>query len=363
MKNYRILLTLVICLFGSGIVASQTAYETRRLEKSFHVTDEMRLEVTNKYGKVHLTPSQVDSISIHIEVEANAPNSAKLRKLIEGVSFDLTSTDYVVIAKSNFNRGPVNFLESIRSITNNLISSESRLEINYYITAPSYVDISIDNRYGDIFIENMDNDFNVRLSNGSLRAEDLFGETSFNLDFFDAIFNSVRKARINALYGDLNIKTAGEIDLTSVASRIEIATVRDMQCKSKRDKYFIKEISSVDGESYFSDFSFEIVDNEVNLLTKYGSITIDRLGETVSLASIESTYTNVYINAGVAAACNFDIRLSNCLINFPENWALDKRILSEERNEFLYSGSKGEGDPKTKIILDMTRGRLILDEK
>ena len=136
-----------------------------------------------------------------------------------------------------------------------------------------------------------------------------------------------------------------------------------MHCKSKRDRYFIKEISSVHGESYFSDFSFEIVDNEIDLLTRYGSITIDKLGGTVSLASIESSYTNVYINAGVTATFNFEIRLANCPISFPEKWPLDKRILSEERNEFLYFGSKGAEDSKSRIILGMTRGRLTLDEK
>lgn len=342
-------------------VSGQQASETRILNRSFPVKGEMSLEVTNKYGKVHLAPASVDSVSIRIEMIANASSTSKLRKLIDGVSFELNSTNYFIIAETRFGKGPANLFESIRSITNNLLSSESRLEINYYIEVPSMVKVKVDNRYGDVYIESMDCDLNISMSNGNLKGEELTGDNYFELDFFDATINSLASARLNLGYGEISIIKATDLNISSSSSRIDIAGVTSLSCNSKRDKYFIDEIESIAGESYFTDFNIGTLATSASLGTKYGSFNLTRLMPHFELFSLSSDFTSVTVNTDRESSFNIDIKVVNCPTSMPAEWDIEEKIISEERKEYLYFGKKGSSGNNSQMKLSLSRGRLVLN--
>ncbi len=45
-------------------------------------------------------------------------------------------------------------LESFKGLTDKIIDYDSRVQITYFINAPDYVDINIDNQFGDVSMEN-----------------------------------------------------------------------------------------------------------------------------------------------------------------------------------------------------------------
>ncbi len=361
--KYSILILILSGLLNSICLEGQGQTETRSLRRSFAVNEKMSLEITNKYGKVHVSPATNDSVVIRIEMEASAASHQKLRKLVDGISFDFSSTNYFVIAKTNFINGPANIIESLRSITNNLISSDSRIEINYFIDAPPYVKIKIDNRYGDIFIESMDNDFDVKLSNGSITCDDLPGISTFNLDFYDATFNTLGKSAITATYGDMNIGSADVISFNTTASRIDMDRCGEMKLLSKRDRLKLKECGGVNGESYFSDFTFDNLDGDLNLTAKYGTINIDEIGNNVQLINLESSFTSLYTDIMPGNSFNIDAKLHNCPVTYPGDWDLEEEYINTEKNESLLTGHIGNRETDSRIILDSTRGKIVFMNK
>jgi len=341
---------------------AQSVSESRTLEKTFVVNEEMTLDVTNKYGKIHLSKSNSDSVFIRIEMNASASKSSKLRKLIDGVSFDLTSTNHFVIAETRFNKGPINLIEGIRSLTNNIISSESKLDIDYYIYAPSYMNIKIDNRYGDVYIESTEADINVKIINGDLKAEDLWGNSSFDLSFCNATISSLIKARMEISYGDLYLSSAESLNLYSTSSKIDIADIEELVSESKRDKYFIKGLTSLEGNSYFTDYNIDVLREKVNMTTRYGNINIEMIPSTFNIISLESSFTGVFLNVKPDASFKFDAKLSNCNSSIPENWVVEEEALNVEKNEYLYFGDIGPGETTGRVVLKLIRGKLIFDQ-
>ncbi len=91
----------------------------------------------------------------------------------------------LVRAKTEFKPevGPVMLFESFKGITSELISYDSHVEINYYVSVPEYINLRIDNKYGDIYMESISGDCYVILSNGSLKANSLEGEATIELAF------------------------------------------------------------------------------------------------------------------------------------------------------------------------------------
>ena len=364
MKYNSWLFLIMVCLLGiAPKTVAQPFSESRTYQKSFSVNPEMNLDIKNKYGRVHIAESNNDTLYIEVEITATASRSSRLKKLMDGISIDLNSTNYLVIAETEFNRGNINLIEGIRSFTNNLISSDSKLEIDYYIEAPSYIDINIDNRYGDIFLESINADLNIKLLNGALKAEDLWGENRFDLNFCIASFTSLKRSEITLAYSELQIDRADKISITSSSSKINIKEVESLKCDSRRDRFFITGLSKIEGTSYFTDFNIDIVREDLNLNTRYGTINVDYIPSAFNFISVESAYTGVHLYFDITASFNFDAKLSNCLTEIPVHWILEEKALDKENKDYLYFGNIGEKKPTGQTVLKLTRGKLILDQK
>lgn len=363
--NYKLTILAALCclLLVPARLKGQSASESRTLEKSFAVKGEMSLEVTNKYGKVHLSHTSADSVNITIEMNATASNQQKLRKLIDGVEFELNATNYFIIAETKFLKGPANLFESIRSITNNLISSESRLEINYYIEVPDNIDVKVDNRYGDVYIESLACDLNIKMNNGNLKAEELSGNNFFDLNFFDATINSVVKSRFKLSYGEIKIVEAADLNITSSSSKIQIDKSDILRVNSKRDKYFIEEIAELEGESYFTEYSIENLNHSADITTKYGSMKVLSLKPGFDLFSLDSDYTSIDLTTTEGSSFNIDIKSINCPVYLPSSWKIEEKVISEERKEYLYFGSSGDNRSLSQMKINSIRGKLVISQK
>jgi hypothetical protein len=108
-----------------------------------------------------------------------------------------------------------------------------------------------------------------------------------NFTFCDAKINTVNDATIDASFSELTIDESKNLIVNSVSSRFDLKKTGKINAKSRRDKYFIGSVESISGDSYFSDYSIDILSKEINLLPKYGSINVDLIEETVELISIK----------------------------------------------------------------------------
>jgi hypothetical protein len=357
--RYKYLLFLLATVLSAmhTNAGAQNVTESRTLQKSFEAREGMSLDITNKYGKVHLSPSKNDSVYIRIELNASASNKQKLRKLVDGVSFNLAASNHYIIAETKFSSGPANLIESIRTLTNNLISSGSRLVVDYYVAAPEFMVINLDNRYGDIYIESTDADLNISASNGVIKGEDLWGNNKFDLNFCNISIGSVKQAQVKISYGELNIERGDMVDIRSSSSKIELGDIESLVSDSRRDRFFIKKVSSIEGSAYFTDYTIDLLSEKLNLNTRYGKLRVEQIPYIFKLISVESTYTDIYLTADNETAFELDARLTSCYSSIPEEWVIEETTLSAERDEYLYSGQVGSS-PKSKIILKMTRGNL-----
>lgn len=356
--KYSLILLVAVLFTTNSLIVAQNVTESRTLQKSFEAKEGMSLDLTNKYGKVHLSPSENDSVYIRIELNASASNNSRLRKMIDGVSFNLAASNHYIIAETKFSRGPVNLIESIRTLTNNLISAGSKLVVDYYVAVPQFMEVNLDNRYGDIYIESTSADLHVSASNGVIKGEDLWGNNTFDLNFCNISIGSVMQTRVTISYGELNIERGDNLDIQSASSKIELGDIEYIKTDSKRDKFFIKKATTIEGSGYFTDYNIDLLREKLNLNTRYGNLIVNQIPYTFDLISVESTYTDIRLTADEETAFELDARLTNCFSTIPEEWVIEETILSSERNEYLYAGHVGNSSSSSKIILKLTRGNL-----
>jgi len=359
--NYKTIITinLISLLFSS--LSAQSDTEMRSFMKTVPVGKETTLEISNKYGTIHITSWNKDSAYIRGEVKAFAPNQTKLKKMFEGITVNITETKYLVRAQTDFTQNINMLFESFKGMTSKLISYDSRVEINYYINIPEYLNLKIENKYGDVYMEDNTGDISILVSNGSFKANSLGKGSSITMAFCEATINSITSGKIDASFSEISIGETGDISINSISSKYDIKKAGMIRFESRRDKFFIENIETLQGTSYFTDYKVNNLKKELNLKTKYGSVNADFVEKGFEAININSAYSDISLGFDQGSSYNLDIRHINAFLVLPDkDVQTERKALNEEKKEYMTYGTVGRNPGTTKVKIDATHGNIYL---
>ncbi|HRT88588.1 MAG TPA: DUF4097 family beta strand repeat-containing protein [Bacteroidales bacterium] len=354
--------TAVLFYFlAAGIVTASAQFTQKRiLERTEPAGRETTLEINNKYGKIEITLWNRDSVYIRTEIEAYAPSQSRTDKMLSGISIDFSSSKYLFKAKTSFDQSPGMILESFKGMTSKVINYDSRIEVNYYVKIPDYISIRLDNRYGDVFMENLKGNLFLNLSNGSFKAGNIEGSCELNLDFANATLNEAGTCRIDGSFSELTIKESGAMNINSISSRYETGKVSELTIESRRDKIFTGTVDVFRGNSYFSQIRIDRLTGEADINPKYGNLTITDIDNMFRRIKINSGYNDIYLTFDRSASYNFYLRHTNTFVSLPNEATTEKKPVSEEKKEYITTGTIGRSPGKRQVDIEATRGTISL---
>jgi hypothetical protein len=359
--NYKIIISASLAFLISNSLSAQRESETRSYVKTVEVSKETTLEVSNKYGTIQITPWDKDSAYIRAEVKAYAKDQSKLRKMFDGISVNITDSKYLVRARTEFTSNINTLFESFKGMTSKIISYDSHIEINYYINIPEYLNLKIENKYGDVYMEDNTGEFKISISNGSFKANSLGKNSSITMVFCDAKINSIISGNIDASFSEVSIGETEDLLLNSISSKYDIKKAGFIRGESKRDKFFIESIGSLHGNAYFTDYTLNEVTKELNLSTRYGSVSTDIIDNDFESVNITSSYSDISLKFDPGSSYNLDIRHINAFLVLPDkNTKTEEKEINEDKREYVTYGTVGRNPGKAKVKIDATRGNIYL---
>lgn len=290
----------ILLLLPAGLGA-QTFSERETITRSFKVRPQTTIEVNNKYGKIHVITWKKDSVKFEIDLNLSSNNLSRLNKIKSGIDFDFTSSNYYITAITDFGNSGNQLFAELRNLSDALIPGKNTIEVNYRIYSPESVNLSLINKFGDIYIDDLRGEINISLSNGDMKINSISGEAQIQLNFGNAIINHLTDAKLDVSYSDLNIKQAEKINLISKSSTLNIDDVDLLKLDSRRDKYFVTRVHTIQGSSDFSQIWIENFRCSANLNMKFGNLTMDRIGHELCDIDLLSDYTDIslYLEDGV----------------------------------------------------------------
>lgn len=357
--NFKKQLLGLILLAGTMSVSGQQFSDTKTLRKSFIVGENAVVEVTNKYGDVHITHSPGNEVTVRAEITASSNTSDKIRKMMSDVEVSMTMAGETVMVQTSFAKGITPLFESLKGLTKNLINFESKLKIDYYIECPSRTSLRITNSYGDVYIGDEVPNLTLRLSNGSLDAGTVRNAGLMELTFCKANVRSIDKGKLTLSFSELRTKETGEISLSSVSSKVWVDNGRKIDIDSKRDDLSLGEISAITGVSYFSDIRVAGLAEEISLSMKYGNFSCEDVNDRFSLIDIKSSYTDVDLVMSERASYNMEVRHSNAFVSLPGIKPDPQEIeISADEKIYLTTARFGASPDRSRIRIDATRGEI-----
>jgi hypothetical protein len=359
--NYKINISIILILLISSSLSAQNDFETHTFIKTVPVSTETFLEVSNKYGTIQITPWKKDSACIRAEVKAYAKDPSKIRKMFDGVKVNFTDTKYLVKAQTDFSSNINMLFESFKGMTSKIISYDSHVEINYYISIPEYLNLKIENKYGDVYMEDNSGEFAISISNGSFKANSLGKKSSVNMVFCDAKINSIASGKIDASFSEVSIGETEDLTINSISSKYEIKKAGIIRGESRRDKFYIGNINSLQGSAYFTDYRINNIVKEINLTTRYGSINADFIEKGFESVNINSGYSDLSLSFDPGSSYNLDIRHINAFLALPDkNTKTERKTISEDKKEYMTYGTVGKNAGTAKVKIDASRGNIYI---
>ncbi|MBN2213438.1 MAG: hypothetical protein JW723_04275 [Bacteroidales bacterium] len=345
----RILGLAIVFLITAAPLASQQY--SKRIVKKYKVNNSTTIDIYNKYGKIYIVTWEKDSVSFNIDLKINASSESKLNKLKSNVDFDFTGTEYYVIAKTRIGRNTNSVISDLADIAGSILSSDNKVTIDYLVKMPKHLNLKLENKFGDVYIDDFDGNINLTLSNGELKANNLNGNAVISVSSGDGIVNSIREGKLIVSYSDFAIKEADKLSVESRSSRINIEQADFLKLSSRRDKINLPEIYELYGESYWSDFTIHQLGNELNLNLNSGNISIDNIRKGFSFINITSEYTDIDLVFERTSVYAIDItHHQDMILNYPRQLAsLQTKVINEEDRQELTYGKIGSGSSASKV--------------
>ena len=327
----------VAALIFIGFTAmGQTYRKSKSITDSFEVTPKTELSVYNKYGNVELITWEKDLIKFEVEIEVREKKEEKAEDKLDAIHVSFISTGYLMEAKTYFS-GESEFWTDVKDYSGKVFASDNKSTINYKIYLPSYMTISIENKYGDIYLGECKSKAIITLSNGDLKVYSFEDETTLNLEYAYANIKQMQNGILNLGYhSEIKINQAQDLKIVSKSSRVTIDEANNLDIKSERDKYYLRKVAILNANNAYTYFGLETITESLSIKAKYGDIDIINIENTVPKVIFEVESTDININQPQGRAIDFTITYNGSAgLYFPEELKNKKTIKKDEEEKLV----------------------------
>jgi hypothetical protein len=223
----------------------------REIKETFPVGASASLSISNMYGNIRVEEGPEDKITFKITITGKGANYDNAKKYAESVKVNFTHKKNDVSAKTVFEK--INCTNCGRNV-------------NYEVHVPKDVQLTFDNRYGNITVSNTAKVFKVKLQFGKLYANEV-ADTELDIQHGGATINRCEKMHLKSSFSKYKF---GEIETFSGSvshDGIEMEELVEGRVRSDFSNIEIEKLVKTFRAEKFSYGSLKIADVDKNFST------------------------------------------------------------------------------------------------
>jgi hypothetical protein len=344
----KIAFFILAFIFLLGIKGAKAHDEfTRLIKREFTINPDAQLTINNRFGKVHCSNWEKNSVSIDVTITVTAADQQEADKKFKRIAIDFTDSPSSVTAITN--------LDEIKN------SGKGRFSIDFMINMPVTVNLDVTNKFGDIFINELQGKARINLGYGNLEAKKL-GNSDNLLDvkFSKASVNWIKGAVLSLKYSEMNLDYAGSLRLDSKFSDLDAEKIIALNMIFEGGRLNMENSSAVDSRSKFSDLDIQRIEQSLNLDIQYGNCDVHEMPADFTSVNIRNKYGDVSIGLSEQSKYSLEADLKFCELDFPADKAkFSFRSTTSTANS--YKGIIGGTDsPVSKVVVHSEFGNVSL---
>jgi hypothetical protein len=305
-------LAMALFMFSSAVKAGERPLyeESKSISKVFPATSETSLEIINKYGSIHIDTWDKDSIRIDISVKVEAPKYSDADRLLDMAEFQFSSSSGYVLAKTVFGENVSIFRKNMVELMHGFRGNQ-RVIIDYKVSMPAGCKITLENKFGDIYLPEIEGDARIILSHGDLRAKRIANARIIEVKYGKVNIETIDQGDLDIGYSDLFLEETKELRIKSISSRLHVENAEKLNIDSKHDKFFLGTINKVVGDFLLSDLNIRKLMENLDVSTRYGDVNVDLIVAGFHGINLSGSFTDYTLIFDQQIAYSFDVILEN----------------------------------------------------
>ncbi|MDH5610278.1 MAG: hypothetical protein OEY56_12450 [Cyclobacteriaceae bacterium] len=281
MKTIGLLASML--LFFVANVAAQGVKIEKEINQSFRVGKDAKVDIVNKYGEVIVHTWYKDSVRIKVNVMARGNNQEAVDRDMGRVDVSLRQIGSIISGTTKFDQGKSrgllgDILTQIEDYSKSIVGGTT-FSINYELWMPAEANLSIENKYGDIYLETLTGNVSIDLSNGDLRGNRIENRLFIRHSFGKMRFDYIREGNLIFRGVECLLSEGGNLSFESSSSELMLGKVEYLRINSRNDKYIIEQATNVLGEGSFTDLRLDHTIASVRLDFAYGEIHLSGIAK------------------------------------------------------------------------------------
>lgn len=365
---YKIsLVLLLVGLISVGSDAKDRHKEfTKTIKKEFDITRDGKTSIKNKYGKVDIKVWEKNRVKVDVRIVVNASTESKAQEVFDRIDVGFKNGSNYVSAET--------VIESKKSSWwGNWSSSKSDYTINYEVYLPQSNSVNVTNKYGDVYVAELDGQLDVELKYGNFKLDGVNADANLNLAYGNGTLVKARDVDIEASYAKLRLKEINDTEIRSKYSTFQIERADDIRSYSKYDNYDIGEVKEFRNEGKYDDIDIDNANNVIiaarytevyinniagslDLDFEYGGASVQKLSKGFSDVRLNGKYTDFKLNLESGAVYRMEASADYAGIRYPS--AMTVTYEQDKNNSHQVEGHSGTQNAPSVIKARLNYGGL-----
>jgi hypothetical protein len=332
---------LAFLVFSSHLTFAGNKEEvSKTISEKYNTNADTKLNISNRYGKVHINTWTKNEITVDITIKAAAKDKEKAQKILDQITVKYGQTGNVITYETEIDEDKGKSWWGNWSWDALWGDDEKSFEINYVVSMPIANALNLENRYGAVFLDNFNGALQLNVKYGSLKANKLQGDVNRNIEvaYSKGEIESIEKGNVVFRYSSGKIEEVGDITLENRYGSFNINKANRIKTETKYGSLNIRTINELTGEVAYSGCEIGELRKKLVMDIRYASgFEIDKVADGFERIDIEGSYNSVKLGFSPKAAFDFivDTRYGS-FKNSLNNSTINKQ--RESNNNDYYEG-------------------------
>ena len=294
------LLCLAMVLMANIMLAQEKVSKT--ISETFEMTNAGELQVDNKYGNITIHGWSKNNISITVDIVTSHKKRENAQNLLDRIESNIkVMTDFITI-RSEIAEKNKGFLAEYFSKANPFDFDRSNVQINYSIYLPVNAVVDINNKFGDVILEDWTGKLKIDVQHGDIWINK-------NLKNADIVLKYGKLKAKNIHFGSINLKNGS----------LSLGKSKDLRLYSSKDEITIDAVEAIHGALEFSNVALANLDDEIDLVMKIAEFKVSNIHSADAQINIQQQSSEIVLNVQ-DFSFRFNATLEEGLLRLPKTF-------------------------------------------
>ncbi len=322
---------------------------TRTISKEFTIGSDAHLYVDNKYGTIHCANWDRKAVSLEVTISVDAASEQKAARIFDMIDVKMQGSASEVVAETE--------ISDMFKGNNDNVS----IKIDYMINMPGNIAVSLENRFGDIYIENVQGPADIDLSYGNMEAKSLLNnDNELEIKFSKASVETITGFTADIKYSEFIVNETRKMDIESKFSTVRIERVTAADIDSQYDTFTIGDMQTAEIHAEFSTLKIAKLLKHAGIDSKYGALQVKYIAPGFDEVRIYNQFGSVELGVDEEASYQLDATIKLGSLSYPKDKASVIKNADDPVTQ-VYHGVIGDAKSSaSKIYIDSANAGVTI---